>query len=239
MKWFKHMTGARHDDKIKNIKQWFGREGVCRYWEILEIIAEQMNESQKCSVTMDERIWKHELGFYKLQDLHKYLRSLADVGLISVRCEAIVGPFGSRCVTVLCDKLLKIRDHRIKNRVQKSAPEVEADREAKANTPIVPKGTTSTESFSSHFSNFWNCYPKKVGKRAAWAAWRRHKLGTKIVEILKAVESQKKSEQWQRDGGQYIPNPATWLNQGRWDDEIQNIDPMESWVEQMRAKGHQ
>lgn len=28
-------------------------------------------------------------------------------------------------------------------------------------------------------------------------------------------------EQWQRDGGQYIPHPATWLNQGRWKDEIE------------------
>jgi hypothetical protein len=31
---------------------------------------------------------------------------------------------------------------------------------------------------------------------------------------------QKTSAQWQKDNGQYIPNPATWLNQGRWDDEI-------------------
>ena len=28
------------------------------------------------------------------------------------------------------------------------------------------------------------------------------------------------SAQWQRDNGQYIPHPATWLNQGRWDDEL-------------------
>ena len=33
------------------------------------------------------------------------------------------------------------------------------------------------------------------------------------------VNAQKLSRQWQKDGGQYIPNPATWLNQGRWEDE--------------------
>jgi hypothetical protein len=36
-----------------------------------------------------------------------------------------------------------------------------------------------------------------------------------------AVEAQKKSKQWQKDDGQYIPNPSTWLNQGRWDDELE------------------
>lgn len=28
------------------------------------------------------------------------------------------------------------------------------------------------------------------------------------------------NEQWRKDNGQYIPNPATWLNQGRWDDVL-------------------
>ena len=39
--------------------------------------------------------------------------------------------------------------------------------------------------------------------------------------VLKAIEAQKHSAQWQRDNGQYIPYPATWLNQGRWEDEVQ------------------
>ena len=37
--------------------------------------------------------------------------------------------------------------------------------------------------------------------------------------ILDAVSKQKLWPKWQKDGGQYIPNPATWLNQGRWEDE--------------------
>ena len=37
--------------------------------------------------------------------------------------------------------------------------------------------------------------------------------------MLEAIKEQTASEQWKRDNGQYIPNPATWLNQGRWDDE--------------------
>lgn len=37
---------------------------------------------------------------------------------------------------------------------------------------------------------------------------------------MTAVERQKCSDQWTQNNGQFIPHPATWLNQGRWDDEL-------------------
>ena len=70
------------------------------------------------------------------------------------------------------------------------------------------------------FNTFWAACPKKVGKGAAEAAWRKLKPdATLTATILAAVERSKQSRQWLRDGGQYIPNPATWLNQRRWEDE--------------------
>ena len=71
------------------------------------------------------------------------------------------------------------------------------------------------------FSEFWTVYPRKIGKEAAWKAWRRiNPTAEHHSKILAAIEQAKNSSQWKRDSGQYIPNPATWLNQGRWDDEI-------------------
>ena len=67
---------------------------------------------------------------------------------------------------------------------------------------------------------FWLAYPKKVGKGAALNSWKKIKPSNGTVEkIIGAVEYQKKDHQWSRDGGRFIPNPATWLNQRRWDDE--------------------
>ena len=40
-----------------------------------------------------------------------------------------------------------------------------------------------------------------------------------LAAMLAAIEQQRASPQWAKDGGQYIPNPATWLRQGRWEDE--------------------
>lgn len=69
------------------------------------------------------------------------------------------------------------------------------------------------------FEKFWSAYPKKVGKQAAKKAFDRVKV--QVETLLTAIEQQKCSIQWSRDNGQYIPNPATWLNQGRWEDELE------------------
>lgn len=70
------------------------------------------------------------------------------------------------------------------------------------------------------FEAFWKVYPKKVAKKKAYQAFK--KIKTPVSVLIEAVEKQKKSEQWMRDHGQYIPFPTTWLNQERWiteDDE--------------------
>lgn len=81
-------------------------------------------------------------------------------------------------------------------------------------TPIVPLQGTTT------FDEFWKAYPKKVGKEAARKAWVKAKGKPSVLEIIAALDKQKNSEQWKRNSGQFIPNPATWLNQGRWADEV-------------------
>jgi hypothetical protein len=70
------------------------------------------------------------------------------------------------------------------------------------------------------FTEFWTDYPRKTGKGAARKAWKKIKSPKATLEkILAALEWQKKSEQWTKDGGQYIPYPGTYLNQERWEDE--------------------
>lgn len=86
------------------------------------------------------------------------------------------------------------------------------NQEPNSKPPISPKGD------GGGFDQFWLAYPKKVGKGAAEKAFAKARLNGHLPEVLKSIESQKRSEQWQKEGGQYIPNPATWLNQKRWED---------------------
>lgn len=67
------------------------------------------------------------------------------------------------------------------------------------------------------FDSFWKAYPKKKNKLDAQKAFSKVKVP--IQTLLDAIERQKRSEQWKKEGGQFIPYPATWLNRGAWDDE--------------------
>lgn len=81
-------------------------------------------------------------------------------------------------------------------------------------TPISPKGDDGL------FDLFWLNYPNKKGKTAALKAWKKIKKPTEVIEkIKKVLPEQIESESWTKNNGQFIPMPATYLNQGRWDDE--------------------
>jgi uncharacterized protein YdaU (DUF1376 family) len=67
------------------------------------------------------------------------------------------------------------------------------------------------------FDEFWNIYPKKTGKDKALIAWNKKKPN--IDHVICALIWQKESEQWNKDRGQFVPNPTTYINEGRWKDE--------------------
>lgn len=68
------------------------------------------------------------------------------------------------------------------------------------------------------FFEFWCLYPRKAAKGAAIKAWNRIAAATRPA-IMEGLRRALRSDQWTRDGGKWIPYPATWLNRGQWEDE--------------------
>lgn len=82
----------------------------------------------------------------------------------------------------------------------------------------------------SAFDAFWNAYPKKKDKVRARATFDKLNITDELLKkILTAIDEQKKSEDWQKENGRFIPYPATWLNGHRWEDEI-NVTPYQKEV---------
>ena len=70
------------------------------------------------------------------------------------------------------------------------------------------------------FCRWYNVYPNKKARGAAERAWGKLAPDPDLVAtLIAAVEVQAQSREWTRDGGAYIPHPATWLNNRRWEDE--------------------
>jgi len=70
------------------------------------------------------------------------------------------------------------------------------------------------------FDAFWALYPRKTAKTAALKAWTALNPTAALQRtITEALAWQVARDDWLRDGGKYIPHPATWLHRGQWQDE--------------------
>lgn len=84
---------------------------------------------------------------------------------------------------------------------------------------------SSSPDLAKSFETFYKAYPKHKSRGTAEKAWRTLKPTDELLaKIMKALETAKKSSDWTKDNGQYIPYPATWLRAKGWEDETEKTD---------------
>jgi hypothetical protein len=68
------------------------------------------------------------------------------------------------------------------------------------------------------FEAFWSAYPRKIGRLAALAVWKKLKPSAELqAQIIESIEEHRRCKAW-RDG--FICHPVTFLRQGRYLDEL-------------------
>ena len=94
---------------------------------------------------------------------------------------------------------------------------------------------TSSKNTTLSFDDFWIAFPKKADKKKAREIWKRRKLDKIadliISDVVKRIDVDKK---WI---GGFIPNPTTYLNGDRWEDEIEPDEKKISLAERMEKYG--
>lgn len=90
------------------------------------------------------------------------------------------------------------------------------------NTNIINNLNNKRNYNKETFKTFWEAYPKKLNKSKTEEWFIKNKPDNDLLtEMLTKLEMFKQSESWLKDDGKYIPYPTTWLNQKRWEDEIE------------------
>lgn len=119
-----------------------------------------------------------------------------------------------------------------------------AEPKKKAKKKPAPTAADETPAFKA----FWNAYPRRIGKGNARKAWVKMQCEIEAPEIMRSLEKAKRSEDWTREQGQFIPHPATWLNREGWEDDFTTVtrvlksgldtqtDPP-GWKEWLQAQG--
>lgn len=72
------------------------------------------------------------------------------------------------------------------------------------------------------FEDWWAQYPKKRGKLAAFGAYQRARKHATAAELLEGVAGMRRHMD---ADPRFRPHPATWLNQGRWEDDYDEPAP--------------
>jgi uncharacterized protein YdaU (DUF1376 family) len=110
-------------------------------------------------------------------------------------------------------------DNHMGNRNRNSNSNKNSNRDI--NIPSIDNSdSNSSNKYLDRFTDFWQIYPKKTGKEAAKREFLRIKPSQELTDrMIEKIKELCQSDQWRREGGKFIPNPSTWLHQGRWDDE--------------------
>lgn len=110
--------------------------------------------------------------------------------------------------------------------VTKVTLEREGERDKKE-SHTTRDGARDESNATKLFDTFWELYPNKKSKKKAVDAWSKlfknvggEQRGDLYDKIIAGLMLSRASQQWQKDGGQFVPHPTTWLNQERWNDEV-------------------
>ena len=98
------------------------------------------------------------------------------------------------------------------------------------------KNKVTASGGDERFDLFWATYPRREAKQDARKAFDKLAPDDALMaKILDAIRKQSQSQQWQENGGRFIPYPATWLNSRRWEDDVQPAKPAPSYPQKMAA----
>jgi len=87
------------------------------------------------------------------------------------------------------------------------------------------------------FNQFWNMYPKKIQRKTSEQKFKLHvKDELTFNAVMLNLSIMCKSNEWTKDNGQYIPNPTTYLNQHRWEDETKPTVKTSSFLDMLKEE---
>ncbi|MGZ8184412.1 MAG: hypothetical protein ACXWT1_20910 [Methylobacter sp.] len=197
MKWFKHQSTARNDERIARLEDKCGLEGYGFYFKMLEIVAEVIDSTDRCAVTYSISRWGRQTNISTKKFLF-LAQCCSDVGLM-------LAQRSGDDMLVKIPNLLKFRDNHTKNLQAASKQDTEEDTYKKdieknrdkkngGSTELPPpeeKKRAAKKEYSDEFNNAFSIYPKRQGdnpKEKAFSAWKaRLRDGSTADEMISGV----------------------------------------------------
>ena len=230
--YFPHDTDSSDSKTLTIIQAKYGNDGYSLWFKLLQLLGRTEGHFYDFNNPTDWEFMLAKMHIQSAEKAREILNTLAALGAIDKPLFEAGIIWSDNFITRITDAYLRRKEKLpIKPKVSISADINSKDvningvndsrstqrkgKERKGKTPISPTG----------FENFWKEYPRKVAKTKAVEAFNKINPSEELVaKMIDAVTVQRKSAEWRKDGGQFIPHPSTWLNQRRWEDEINTLE---------------
>ena len=221
--WFKHDSNAKDDPKCVLLIEQLGLEGFGIYWVLIEILREQPDYHYPLAL-IPSIARRYNTSTQKVEAVIKGYGLFATDGEEFFFSESLI------------NRMKPLEEQREQARLAGKASAEKRRKQALLNdssttvqrlfndrsTIREEKSRVDKSIYSQKFDEFYSQYPKKVAKQSAIKAWMKLKPDDDLFDtILSSLKKHKRSELWVKNNGQFIPNPATWINGRRWEDEIE------------------
>ncbi len=235
MKWFKHISDSLDDPFIFELVSTFGGDGYLVFFGCLEVMAREFHPDFPETCTVSERFLTKKLQISR--------KTLVKILTFCEKNNRIFAAFENGSVALRCPKFLDMCDEWTRKQLRSCSGvtpkilrpdlevEEEGDKEKELRPPIAPHGVAGVQAKTqaktivhgeqhTRFNEFWKSYPKKRSKGQAEKAWSKIKPDAELfAAMMQGLDRAKRCLDWLKDGGQYIPYPATWLNAKGWEDD--------------------
>lgn len=203
--YFSHDYSTRLDDKIKLLIRKHGMLGYGTYWAIIEDLYNNANalhldcEGIAYDLRVDESLVKSIINDFDL-----FVIDGDEFGSLSV---------GKR-IEQRNERSKKARESAL-SRWNKKQDDANALR-TECDSNAIKEKKRKEKKINIPFDVFWNLYNKKVAKVKCEPKWNNLKdeEREKIIDTLPSFITSIRDKQYQ-------PNPETYFNQRRWEDEIE------------------
>ena len=213
MKWYKHDANANCDAKLKRVRLKYGMEGYGLYWYCLELIAQNVEKHNlSFELEHDAEIISADVGIhYELvQEMMTYM---VDLDLF----EDTDGIITCLKLAARSDEYTQklLRNNPIVPIVSRQSPDKVPPNRTEQKRLEKDNGRAPHTALDG-FDEFWAVYPKKRKKKTALDIWRRKKpdASVLIADVRARLAGDK---QWL---GGFVPDPTTYLNGERWNDDM-------------------
>lgn len=240
VKWIKITTSMFDDEKISLIQSMPEGDSLLVIWIRLLLQAGKINDngfiylSDNLPYTeeMLSTIFKRPANIIRLA-----LATFEQFGMIELTAKGIYLPNWEKHQSA--DRLEAIREYRkiakrkerekkqlLLNNVNDIVNDMSTTSQTCQHTDIdIDIDIDNKKIYAQRFTEFWSIYPKKRSKGQAEKAFAKIRPDERLHNtILQSLELAKKTADWQKEKGKYIPYPATWLNAKGWEDEIEIPD---------------